>query len=83
MIAQRIRSTRDVGLRWLERKLGLVTWVAGRGSRNATRLDKACRWLAAVLLMPPGEDFMRDPLIDDHPGFDPDELEAYSRGETA
>lgn len=73
---------RDDVLRFFERKIGLVTWVASRGSRNATPLDRVCRGIAAFLLMPPGEDFMRDPLVDEHQGFDPDELERYSKGES-
>ncbi len=72
----------DPLLRFLESKGGVVTWVAGRASRNSTMLDKACRVVAGVLLAAPGEDFMRDELIDEHDGFDPDELEAYSRGES-
>lgn len=71
---------RDAILRWFENRIGLVTRVAGRGSRNATRLDAFCRSVAGFLLKPPGEDFMRDPLVDNDVGFDPDELERYSQG---
>ncbi|MEL6184062.1 MAG: hypothetical protein AAFU79_05505 [Myxococcota bacterium] len=74
---------RDAVLRWLENRIGLVTRVAGRGSRNATRLDAVCRKIAAFLLKPKGEDFMRDPLVDNDVGFDPDELERYSQGKDA
>jgi hypothetical protein len=31
--------------------------------------------------LPPEEDFMRDPLIDNDEGFDPEELDRYQRGE--
>lgn len=75
-------ATRDRVLRWLENRGGIVTWVAGRGSRNSTWLDRVCRRMVDVVLTPPGEDFMRDPLIDDHPGFDADELDRYQRGES-
>ena len=74
-------ALRDNVLRWAEQNTGLVTWVASRASRNATPLDKVCRRVVGVLLEPPGEDFMRDPLVDEHPGFDPDELDRYQRGE--
>jgi hypothetical protein len=33
--------------------------------------------------LPPEKDFLRDPLIDNDEGFDPDELDRYQRGETA
>ena len=29
----------------------------------------------------PDEDFMRDPIIDNDQGFDPEELDRYQRGE--
>ena len=32
---------------------------------------------------PPEDDFMRDPLIDDDQGFDPDELDRFQRGEAS
>jgi hypothetical protein len=30
----------------------------------------------------PDDDFMRDPLVDNDLGFDPDELDRYQRGES-
>ena len=60
-------------------KLGI--WVVARSSRNKSWGDKLCRLIAIKLLQkPPEEDFMRDPLIDEDEGFDPDELERYQRG---
>ena len=56
-------------------------WMAGRSARNRTLVDRLCRRMMTRVLEPPGEDFMRDPIIDAHEGFDPDELERYQRGE--
>ena len=39
----RLMFSRDALLRWSEQKVGLVTWVASRASRNATPLDGVCR----------------------------------------
>ena len=68
---------------WRERLGALRLWMAGRSARNQTFVDKLCRRIVIRALAPPGEDFMRDPLIDEHEGFDPDELERYQRGELA
>ena len=67
---------------WLRERLGaLRLWMAGRSARNRTIVDKMCRRMVIRALEPPGEDFMRDPLIDEHEGFDPTELDRYQRGE--
>ena len=68
---------------WREQLGALRLWMAGRSARNRTLIDKLCRRVVTRVLEPPGEDFMRDPLIDEHKGFDPDELERYQRGERA
>jgi hypothetical protein len=65
-----------------ERTAKIAIWMAGRSSRNKTLLDKMCRWVVtrgtAVL---PEHDFLRDELVDNDKGFDPDELDRYQRGE--
>lgn len=59
-------------------KLGL----AARSSRNQSLLDKLCRRIMLrVTQVPIEHDFMRDSLIDNDQGFDPDELERYQNGE--
>ncbi len=58
-------------------------WMAARSSRNTTFVDRLCRRLLnRVTTRPPETDFMRDPLIDNDQGFDPDELDRYQRGES-
>lgn len=65
-----------------ERSAALVIWMAGRSSRNKTLIDKICRKLVTrATYVAPESDFLRDPLIDNDEGFDPDELERYQRGE--
>ena len=60
----------------------LMIWMAGRSSRNASLLDKACRWMVErATTVPPERDFLRDPMVDNDQGFDPDELDRYQRGE--
>ncbi len=60
----------------------LSIWMAGRSSRNKTLLDKFCRWvIVRKTTVPPDEDFMRDELIDNDEGFDPEELARFQRGE--
>jgi hypothetical protein len=55
--------------------------MVARSSRNASLLDKFCRWFVSRALARPAEDdFMRDALIDEDRGFDPDELAAYQSG---
>lgn len=62
----------------------LTIWMAGRSSRNRTPLDKICRFLVTRLTaVKPEDDFLRDPLIDNDEGFDPDELDRFQRGEQA
>ncbi|MEM1140186.1 MAG: hypothetical protein AAGF19_01675 [Pseudomonadota bacterium] len=61
----------------------LLIWMASRSSRNQSRIDKLCRMAVnKVSTQPPEHDFMRDEMIDNDQGFDPDELERYERGET-
>ncbi|WP_422025962.1 hypothetical protein [Pyruvatibacter mobilis] len=67
-----------------ERMARLMIRIAARSSRNQTLLDRLCRMvLNRATALPPEQDFMRDPLIDNDQGFDPDELDRYQRGETA
>lgn len=67
-----------------ERIARLMIRMAARSSRNQTLLDRLCRMvLNRATALPPDKDFMRDPLIDNDQGFDPDELDRYQRGEIA
>ncbi len=60
-------------------KLGL--WMAQRSSRNRTWLDRQCRkMIQKAFTVQPEKDFMRDELIDNDLGFEPDELERYQQG---
>ena len=69
-------------LRKRERAATVGLWMAERASRNKTFLDRLCRKLVArATRIEPERDFMRDPLIDNDLGFDPDELDRYQRGE--
>lgn len=75
-------STREKKIRKLERSTKLMIWMAGKSSRNKTLLDKFCRRLVSkATAVKPENDFLRDPLIDNDLGFDPDELERFQRGE--
>jgi len=61
----------------------LQTWIARRSSRNRTLIDRICRRLIEkAVATDPESDFMRDPLIDNDQGFDPDELDRFQRGES-
>jgi hypothetical protein len=65
-----------------ERTAKLTIWMARRSSRNQSLLDKLCRLMVTrATAVEPEDDFMRDPLIDNDMGFDPDELDRYQRGE--
>jgi len=69
-------------LKTQERTAKLAIWMAGRSSRNKSLLDKVCRWMVVrETTVPPENDFLRDELIDNDEGFDPDELDRYQRGE--
>ena len=69
-------------LRRQERSAKLAIWMAGRSSRNKSLLDKLCRWMVArETAIAPEHDFLRDELIDNDTGFDPDELDRYQQGE--
>jgi hypothetical protein len=75
-------STKEKALRKRERSAALMMWMAQRSSYNETFVDKICRWLVnRATKLPPESDFLRDPLIDNDQGFDPDELDKYQRGE--
>ncbi|MGB0954952.1 MAG: hypothetical protein ACPGZP_03030 [Panacagrimonas sp.] len=64
-----------------ERIAALKMDLAARSARNRSWFDKICRVLITRVMTPPGEDFMRDELVDNHPGFDADALARYQRGE--
>jgi hypothetical protein len=69
-------------LRRRERSAKVTLCLADHASRNRSLFDRLCRkLLARATRRQPDQDFMRDPLIDNDPGFDPDELERYQRGE--
>jgi hypothetical protein len=57
-------------------------WIAKRALRNESFLDRYLRrMMEKAMYTPPEKDFMRDELIDNDEGYDPDELERYSRGD--
>ena len=69
-------------LRKRERSAKLTLWLAARASRYKSMLDRVCRkMIDRATRIDPASDFMRDPLVDNDEGFDPDELERYQRGE--
>lgn len=75
-------SASEKSLRKQERAARIMVWMAGRSSRNTSLLDKVCRWLVVrETAVSPEHDFLRDELIDNDQGFDPDELDRYQRGE--
>jgi hypothetical protein len=72
----------EKSLRRQERSAKLAIWMAGRSSRNKSLLDKLCRLMVVrETAIAPEHDFLRDELIDNDEGFDPDELDRYQRGE--
>ena len=82
---QAVRTGMSAGekeLRRRERAATIGIWIAGRAARNRSLLDRVCRRLLEKATGVDGpREFMRDPLIDEELGFDPDELERYQRGE--
>jgi len=75
-------SARERELRKQERSAKLTAFLAGKSSRNKTFSDKICRFLVnRATTVKPEDDFLRDPLIDNDMGFDPDELDRFQRGE--
>ena len=69
-------------LRRRERAAKMTLWLADHASRNRSLLDRVCRKvLARATRKQADQDFMRDTLIDNDTGFDPDELDRYQRGE--
>lgn len=76
-------SASDKEIKKLERSSKLTVWMAGKSSRNKSLSDKICRLLVKrATAVKPEDDFLRDPLIDNDQGFDPDELDRFQRGET-
>lgn len=75
-------SAKEKQIRKLEKSAMLMVWMAGKSSRNKSLLDKVCRFLVKrATRVKPEDDFMRDPLIDNDPGFDADELDRFQRGQ--
>ena len=65
-----------------ERSAKFAIWMAGKSSRNRSLSDKVCRFLVnRATAVKPENDFLRDPLIDNDQGYDPDELDRFQRGE--
>ena len=63
-------------------KASLMLRMVARSSRNKSWLDKLCRrMINKAVARPPEDDFMRDELIDNDLGFDPDELDRFQRGQ--
>lgn len=76
-------SANEKEIKKLERSSKLTVWMAGKSSRNKSLSDKICRLLVKrATAVKPENDFLRDPLIDNDQGFDPDELDRFQRGET-
>ncbi|MEP3225613.1 MAG: hypothetical protein ABJO01_06530 [Parasphingorhabdus sp.] len=76
-------SAEEKSIKKRERSAKLNMWMAKRSSYNKSLLDKACRWMVNhATAVPPEKDFLRDPLIDNDEGFDPDELDRFQKGET-
>ncbi|MEO1323447.1 MAG: hypothetical protein AAFV59_10615 [Pseudomonadota bacterium] len=77
-------SANEKQIKKLERATKLTVWMAGKSSRNKSLTDKICRFLVTrATAVKPDDDFLRDPLIDNDQGFDPDELDRFQRGETS
>ncbi len=75
-------SASDKAIKKQERSAKLMTWMAGKFSRNKTVSDRICRFFVErATAVKPEDDFLRDPLIDNDVGFDPEELERFQRGE--
>lgn len=75
-------SANDKAIRKQERSAKLMVWMVGKSSRNRSLSDRICRFLVnRATMVKPEDDFLRDPLIDNDVGFDPNELERFQRGE--
>ncbi len=75
-------SSKSSEIKKLERSSKLTVLMASKSSRNKTLTDKLCRFLVKrATAVKPEDDFLRDPLIDNDLGFDPDELDRFQRGE--
>lgn len=61
----------------------ITMWMANRAMRNKSALDRYFRGMIEKgMALPPENDFMKDDLIDNDQGYDPEELARYQRGET-
>lgn len=75
-------NANDTSMTMAERAARIQMWMAGKSSRNKSLSDRFCRWLLVRMTTPkPEDDFLRDELIDNDQGFDPDELDRFQRGE--
>ena len=75
-------AARERDIKRGERSARLTTFLAGKSSRNKTLSDRICRFLVnRATAVKPEDDFLRDSLIDNDQGFDPDELDRFQRGE--
>jgi hypothetical protein len=75
-------SASDKETKKADRAAQIGVWMVTKSSRNKSLSDKLCRFLVnRSTAVKPEDDFMRDPLIDNDRGFDPDELERFQRGE--
>lgn len=64
-------------------KSKLTMWMASRAMRNKTALDRYFRsMIEKGMTLPPDNDFMKDDIIDNDQGYDPEELARYQRGES-
>mgnify|MGYP000019850860 FL=1 len=64
------------------RAIKIQLWMVTRASRNKTILDRFLRrFLEKAMTIDPQNDFMKDAIIDEDEGYDPDELDRYQRGE--
>ena len=65
-----------------ERRAKLTIWMVARSSRNKSLIERLCRRvIVRSTILPPENDFLRDELIDNDEGYDPEELDRYQRGE--
>ncbi len=64
------------------RSARIGVWLATRASRNTGLMDRICRvLLSRIFKLDPDNDFMRDDMIENDPGYSVEELERYERGE--
>ncbi len=71
-------------IRKRERTARMMAYLAGKSAKNRSLSDRICRFLVnRATAVKPEDDFMRDLLIDNDMGFEPDELDRFQRGETS